>query len=339
MTAKVNHQWRVRARPVGMIQESDFAWHEEPIASVGPGQVLVRNIYLSLDPANRAWLYERGSYMEPVALGQVMRGIAIGVVEESRDGRFRAGDLVQGMLGWQEYAVCDAAALGKAPKIPSLPLIAYFGLLGHIGLTAYFGLVEIGRPQAGETLVVTAAAGAVGSIAGQIGKILGCRVVGIAGSVEKCRWITDELGFDAAINYKTEPVSDGLQKHCPNGIDIDFENVGGEILDAILGRINLRARIVICGLISQYNATAPVPGPYNFSNLLMKRARAQGFIVSDYLDRKEPAVAKLIEWHKEGRIRYRTDLVTGLGRAPQAINRLFAGSNRGKLIVKVSEEP
>jgi hypothetical protein len=339
MPARVNRQWRFRARPVGLIKESDFEWREEPVAEPAPGQVLVRNVYLSLDPTNRGWLYDYHTYMPPVALGDVMRGFAVGVVEESRDASFQPGDLVSGMLGWQDYAVADASAFSRVPKDPSLPLTAQFGLLGHIGLTAYFGLLDLGKPKAGETLVVTGAAGAVGSLAGQIGKIVGCRVVGIAGTDEKCRWIKDTLGFDAAINYRTEPLPESLKKHCPDGIDIDFENVGGEALDSILNLINLRARIVLCGLISQYNATAPVPGPYNLVNLLIRRDRLEGFIVLDYLDRAEEAVSQLIEWYQEGKIRYRVDVVQGLENTPGSINRLFDGSHKGKLLVRVSEEP
>ncbi len=339
MSARVNRQWRVRARPVGFIKESDFEWREAPVAEPAPGQVLVRNIYLSLDPTNRGWLYDHATYMPPVALGDVMRGIAIGVVEESRDAGFRLGDLVSGMLGWQDYAVADASALSPVRKHPALPLTAQFGLLGHIGLTAYFGLLDIGKPKPGETLVVTGAAGAVGSLAGQIGKIMGCRVVGIAGTDEKCRWIKETLGFDEAINYRTEPLVESLERHCPGGVDIDFENVGGEALDAILGLINVRARIVLCGLISQYNASAPVPGPYNFVNVLIRRARVEGFIILDYFHRAGEAESQLTTWFKEGKIRYRVDVAEGLENAPKSVNRLFDGSHQGKLIVKVSEEP
>ena len=206
-------------------------------------------------------------------------------------------------------------------------------------MTAYFGLLDIAKPKASETLVVTGAAGAVGSLAGQIGRIVGCRVVGIAGTDEKCRWIKDTLNFDAAINYRTEPLAQSLKKHCPGGIDIDFENVGGEALDAILSLINLRARIVLCGLISQYNTTEQVPGPHNFLNVLIRRARVEGFIVLDYFDRVEEAESQLVKWFKDGRIRYRVDVVGGLENTPKSINRLFDGSHKGKLLVKVSEEP
>ena len=335
MSQRTNHQWRLAARPVGIIKEADYQWAEEPVPELQDGQVLIRNLYLSLDPANRAWVREEGSYMAPIPLGSVMLGIAVGVVEESRNPNFQAGDNVQGFLGWQEYAVSDGAGLNKLPNNPAIPLTAYLGLFGGIGLTAYFGLLDITDPKPGETLVVSAAAGAVGSIVGQIGKIKGCRVVGIAGSDEKLKWIVDELGYDAAINYKTENIRQGLKRTCPNGIDIYFDNVGGEILDAALAMINLRARISVCGMISQYNTTAPVPGPYNLINILTKRAKMQGFIVTDYLPRAQEAIPELIKWYMEGKLKYRVDVVEGLKEAPRAVNKLFEGSNQGKLIIKV----
>mgnify|MGYP001202708880 CR=1 FL=1 len=339
MTAKMNRQWRLAARPSGLIQESDFEWREEPIPTPGDNEILVRNIYLSLDPTNRGWLRETKSYVPPVAIGEVMRGGTIGVVEQSHHPDFQAGDIVLGFLGWQDYAITNGAALTKLPVDPALPLTAYLGLFGIIGPTAYFGLLDIGQPKAGETLVVSAAAGAVGSLVGQIGKIKGCRVVGIAGSDEKCRWITEELGFDAAINYKTEPVLERLKTHCPNGIDVYFENVGGKILDAVLSLINIKGRIALCGLIAQYNATEPVPGPYNFRTILTQRVRIEGFIVLDYRERFMEAYEALGRWLVEGKIQYRVDVIDGLENAPRGINKLFDGTNKGKLIVKVSEEP
>ncbi|MBO0860522.1 MAG: NADP-dependent oxidoreductase [Chloracidobacterium sp.] len=335
MTQRINHQLRLIARPVGLIKETDFQRTEEPIPELQEGQVLVRNLYLSLDPANRGWVREEGSYIPPIPLGSVMLGVVVGVVEESRNPNFQAGDNVQGFLGWQEYAVSDGAGLNKLPDHPAIPLTAYLGLFGGIGLTAYFGLLDIADPKPGETLVVSAAAGAVGSIVGQIGKIKGCRVVGITGNDEKCKWIVDELGFDAAINYKTEDVRQGLKRTCSNGIDIYFDNVGGEILDAALAMINLRARISICGMISQYNATSPVPGPYNLINILTRRAKMQGFIVIDYLPHAQEAISELIRWYMEGKIKYRVDVVEGLEEAPRALNKLFDGSNQGKLIIKL----
>ena len=339
MKAKVNRQWRLAARPVGLIKESDFEWHEEPIPTLGEGKILIRNIYLSLDPANRGWVSDVKSYVPPVAIGEVMRGITIGVVEQSHQADFQAGDIVQGILGWQDYAITDGVGLTQLPKDPSLPLTVHLALFGIIGPTAYFGLLDIGKPEAGETLVVSAAAGAVGSLVGQIGKIKGCRVVGVAGSDEKCSWITEALGFDAAINYKTEPVHQRLQKHCPDGIDVYFDCVGGEILDAVLDLINVSARIVICGMISHYNATEPVPGPYNFVSILKQRARVEGFIILDYMNRFQEAIEDLGRWLAAGKIQYRVDVVEGLDNAPRAINKLFNGSNKGKLIIKVSEEP
>lgn len=336
MTTKINRQWRLAARPISLIKESDFEWREESVPILSEGQILVRNLYLSLDPTNRGWVGEPlHTYIPPVGIGEVMRGVIVGVVEQSRNANFQEGSHVMGMLGWQDYAVTDGTGLTTLPKDSSIPLTAYLGIFGHIGLTAYFGLLDIGKPQAGETLVVSAAASAVGSLVGQIGKIKGCRVVGVAGSDEKCRWIKEELGFDAAINYKTEPVLESLKRHCPNGVDIYFENVGGKILDAVLSLINLRARIIICGMISQYNAVAPVPGPYNFINILMKRARVEGFLVFDYMDRSQEAMVDLDRWFAEGKIKYRVDVVDGLENAPRAINKIFDGSNKGKLIIKI----
>jgi NADPH-dependent curcumin reductase CurA len=334
----VNHQWRITARPAGRAKESDFTWAEDTVPALSDGQIRVRMLYLSLDPTNRFWMEAADGYLPALPLGAVMRGITLGVVEESHSPNFAAGDIVQGLGGWQEYYAGDAAGWTKLPRIPGLPLTAYFGAMGHIGFTAYFGLMEIGQPKPGETLVVTGAAGAVGSLAGQMGKIAGCRVVGIAGSDEKCEWITRELGFDDAINYRKEKVARGLARTCPNGIDIDFENVGGETLDAILARINLHARIVLCGLISQYNATSPVPGPYNFGNVLTRRGRIEGFIILDYAARFQEAVAKIVPWLREGKLKYRIDVVEGLRNAPEAMNKLFDGTNQGKLLVKVSDE-
>jgi len=335
MTERMNRQWRLAARPVGNFKESDFEFTREPVPALKAGELLVHNLYLSLDPTNRGWANEADTYLPAVKLGDVMRGGAIGVVEESRNPNFKAGDHVSGLLGWQEYAISDGTGLGKLPEIPGLPLTAHLGLFGHIGLTAYYGLLDVGQPKAGETLVVSAAAGAVGSLVGQIGKIVGCRVVGIAGSDEKCRWLTEDLGFDAAINYKKENVLEALKRECPNGIDVDFENVGGEILDSVLALINLGARISLCGMISQYNATEQMPGPYNLWMLIVRRARIQGFLVSDYMGRAVEAMTALGRWLMEGKIKYRVDVVEGLEQAPRAVNKLFDGSNQGKLVVKV----
>ncbi len=339
MSDRTNRQWQLAARPDGAISPDNFSWHAERIPSPEDGHILVRNIYLSLDPTNRVWANSTPSYLPAVKIGDVMRGFALGVVEESRHADFKIGDIVQGLFGWQTFALSDGAGVEKIEHDETIPLTAHLGLLGHIGLTAYFGLLDIGKPKSGETVVVSAAAGAVGSLVGQIAKIKGCRVVGIAGSDEKCLWLTDELGFDAAINYKSSSVLRGLKRHCRDGIDVFFDNVGGEILDAALASINLKARIVMCGMISQYNLDKPMPGPYFLANAITKRARLEGFIVFDYYDRAHEAVKELVAWHSQGKIKYRVDVVKGLENAPESLNRLFDGSNRGKLLVEVLEEP
>lgn len=337
--SEINRQWCLARRPVGTIETKDLEWREEPLSALGQGDVRVRHIYLSLDPTNRIWMSDMDQYMPPVDIGEVMRGGTLGVVEESLDPSLNPGDIVTGLGGWQDYFAGPAEYLSKTTPPAGVPLPALMSILGLTGLTAYFGLLDIGRPKQGETVVVSAAAGAVGSIAGQIAKIKGCRVVGIAGSDEKCRWITDDLGFDGAINYRTENIQDRLSTLCPDGIDVDFENVGGEILDTVLTQINLNARIVICGLISGYNATEPVPGPYHFVNILMKRAIVQGFIILDFASRFPEGVAALAQWLAEGRLKYKVDVVAGLENAPTAISRLFTGGNTGKLLVQVSPEP
>ena len=336
---KTNQQWLLKSRPHGRVKESDFEWVESPTPDLAENQILVRIVYLSLDPTNRIWMEPVDSYLPMLPIGSVMRGVTIGIVEASRHRGYAHGDPVQGLGGWQSYYEGDPAGWTKLPRIPGMPLTAFFGAMGHIGFSAYFGLMDIGQPKAGETLVVSAAAGAVGSLAGQMGKIAGCRVVGIVGSDDKCDWITRELGFDAAINYKKENVREALGAACPKGVDIDFENVGGSVMDAVLGRINLGARVVLCGLISQYNAEQPAPGPSNFGLILTKRARIQGFIVTDFASRFGEASAQIMQWLQQGKLKYRIDQVEGLRQAPTALNRLFDGANTGKLLVKVSDEP
>ncbi len=335
MTDKINRQWRLAARPVGLIKESDFSWSEEAVPEISDGQILIRNQYLSLDPTNRIWVTDVPSYLPPVGIGEVMRGLGIGEIIESKNPDFKVGDLAQGLLGWQDYYVGDGKGVQAFAANPMIPTTAYLGLLGMIGMTAYFGLLDVGQPKAGETVVVSAAAGAVGSIVGQIAKIKGCRVVGIVGSDDKCKWIVDELGFDAAINYKTENVRKALKQHCPNGIDVNFENVGGTILDDILAQMNIGGRVAVCGLISGYNSKEPVPGPYNFSTIISKRLRVQGFLVSDYYPRVMECMNDLGAWLMAGKIKYKIDEVDGLKGAPIGLNRLFEGANTGKLIVKV----
>jgi NADPH-dependent curcumin reductase len=341
MKTGINRQFRLANRPVGEIEKSNFEYREESIPSPGNGEVLVRTIYLSLDPTNRIWMSDIPQYMAPVEIGEVMRGGVIGVVEESKNPNFQVGDLVSGMLGWQDYALVkqNNTAITKLPSPLPAPLTAFIGPLGATGWTAYFGLLDIGQPKAGETLVVSAASGAVGSIVGQIGKIKGCRVVGITGSDEKCHWLVNELGFDAAINYKTADLQTALAQSCPNGIDIYFDNVGGSILDAVLTQVNLHARIPLCGLISTYNATEPAPGPFNYSQILMKRVRVQGFIILDYFTRFSEAITDIGQWLNEGKIKYAVEVVDGLENTPSAILKLFNGDKKGKLVVKVSQEP
>jgi hypothetical protein len=340
MSDTVNRQWRLKTRPSGDIDDDNLELVEAPMPVPGDGEVLVRTIYLSLDPTNRIWMSDMDQYMPPVEIGDVMRGGTIGQVINSTHPDFAAGDLVQGFWGWQEYAVLGPQGLrARLNKDDATPLTAYMGLLGAIGCTAYFGLLDVGQAKPGETVVVSAAAGAVGSVVGQIAKIKGCRVVGIAGSDDKCRWITEDLGFDAAINYKTENVLEALRGHCPDGIDVDFENVGGEILDAVLTLVNQNARIALCGLISQYNADDPVPGPYMFRNILMKRVTVKGFIVTDFLPRFPEALAELGQWLAEGKLHYRVDVVDGLENAAGAVRKLFDGTNQGKLMVRVSADP
>lgn len=327
-----NRQWVLRKRPVGDIKPGDLDLVETPIPVPGPGQILVRTLYLSLDPTNRIWMSDMEQYMPPVQIGEVMRGGTIGIVEQSNNPDFQKGDLLSGIAGWQEFSLADGGM--KLP--PGVPPTAAMSVLGMTGLTAYFGLLDVGKPRAGETVVVSAAAGAVGSIVGQIAKLKGCRVVGIAGSDEKCRHVVKDFGFDACINYKKENVSAALTRECPNGIDVDFENVGGEILQAVLDHINLRARIALCGMISSYNDTTPKPGP-NITNILMKRARIEGFIVIDYFPRMGEFLAEMGPWVAQGKIKYDVHVVKGMENALDALNLLFTGGNTGKLLVQASE--
>lgn len=337
-TSRVNRQFLLLSRPIGDIKESDFEYKEAPVPTPSQGEALVRNLYLSLDPTNRIWMSDMVQYMPPVELGEVMRGVAIGVVEESKNPFLKSGDIVTGLLGWQDYALLKENQANFVTKInPPLPdpLFAAVGLLGVTGVTAYFGLLDIGQPKPGETVVVSAAAGAVGSVVGQIAKIKGCRVVGITSSDEKCQWLTS-VGFDAAINYKTTDLNTALANACPNGVDIYFDNVGGTILDTVMLHLNLFARIPLCGLISTYNSTEPVPGPLNFGLILMKRLRIQGFIVSDYHNRWHEAIKDIGEWMKLGKIKQEYEIVEGLEKAPKEILKLFNANKIGKLIIKVA---
>ena len=340
MEQGMNRQVLLAARPTGMISESDFFHREVPIPAPKEGEFLVRNIYLSLDPTIRGWMNETDTYMPAIQIGEVMRGGGVGVVVESHNPQYAVGDIVFGMIGWQDYCLGTASTAMPMMVLPKgVGLTAALSVLGITGMTAYFGLLDVGQPKAGETVVVSGAAGATGSVAGQIAKIKGCHVVGVAGTADKCKWVTDDLGFDACINYKTEDITARLKETCPKGVDVYFDNVGGDILDAVLAHINLRARIVLCGAISMYNATELPPGPKNYVSLIIHRARMEGFIITDFLPRFPEAFMQISQWISEGKIKYAVDVVKGLENAPTAINRLFTGANTGKLLVQISEEP
>ncbi|MBM0103899.1 NADP-dependent oxidoreductase [Steroidobacter sp. S1-65] len=331
-----NHQFRLAARPVGAVKRSDFNYVEEPTRAPGDNEVLVKTLYLSLDPAMRGWMNEGKSYIAPVQLGEVMRAGGVGKVIESRHPKFSPGEFVSGSLGVQEYATLEAKLLTKID--PALaPLPAYLGAFGMPGMTAYFGLLDIGKPQPGETVVVSGAAGAVGTVVGQIARIKGCRVVGIAGGQQKCEYLTQQLGFDAAIDYKAEDVKKALRQHCPKGVDVYFDNVGGDILDIVLTQLARKARIVICGAISQYNSTTGVKGPSNYLSLLVNRASMTGMVVFDYADRYAEAGREMAGWYKAGQLKTREDVVSGLDTFPETLLKLFSGENFGKLVLKVAD--
>jgi hypothetical protein len=332
----VNHQFRLATRPVGVPKREDWTYDEEPVREPGDGEVLIKTLYLSLDPAMRGWMNEGKSYIPPVGIGEVMRAGGVGRVIASKNATFAVGDFVYGTLGIQEYLTANGKAFTKVdPKLAPLPV--YLGTLGMPGMTAYFGLLDVGQPKQGETVVVSGAAGAVGTVVGQIAKIKGCRVVGIAGGTDKCRYIRDELGFDAAIDYKHEDVKEALRNHCPKGIDVYFDNVGGDILDAALTRITRGARIVICGAISQYNNTGPVKGPSNYLALLVNRASMKGMVVFDYADRYAEAGREMAGWMAAGKLKSREDIVKGLETFPETLLKLFKGENTGKLVLQVAE--
>lgn len=339
----VNRGWRFAAYPDGMYKPSDFTWSEQTLAPLRDGELRIRNLLLSLDPTNRAWGVPKDTYLPQLRIGDVMRGIALGIVIESRAAAFPVGTYVNGLLGWQEYCTARAGVdpVTAFERDPGLPLSAYFGLYGHIGYTAYFGLLEVGRPRAGETLVVSAAAGATGSLVGQIGRIKGCRVIGIAGGAEKCAWLREQLGFDGVIDYKHESVPQGLDALCPDGIDVYYENVGGAILEAVLDRVNDRARIAMAGQIAVYNDPGQA-GPRNLINIVLHRVRMEGFVVFDFLDDAAAvatATRELGEWYQASRLKYRTHVVEGLEQASTAVNMLFTGENHGKLMVRIAEDP
>jgi NADPH-dependent curcumin reductase CurA len=332
----VNHQVRLAARPVGLPKPADWSLTREALPEPGEGELLVRVEYLSLDPAMRGWMNEGKSYIRPVEIGEVMRAGGAGRVMASRHPSFKEGDTVTGGFGVQEYALSDGKGVNKVDtRFAALPV--FLGALGMPGMTAYFGLLEVGKPQAGETVVVSGAAGAVGAVVGQIARIKGCRAVGIAGGADKCRYLVEELGFDAAIDYKAGDVKAALKAHCPAGIHVFFDNVGGEILDAALARLARGARVVICGAISQYNNTQPVKGPSNYMSLLVNRASMTGMVVFDYAPRYGEAAREMAEWMAAGKLKAREDIVEGgIAAFPDTLLRLFRGENFGKLVLKVA---
>jgi NADPH-dependent curcumin reductase CurA len=334
-----NHQFRLAARPKGLPKPSDWNYTEDPVRDPGSGEVLVKTLYLSVDPAMRGWMNEGRSYIEPVGIGDVMRARGVGRVIASGNPEFAVGDHVAGMLGTQEYALVDAEKTKGLTKVdPNLvPLPVYVGTLGMTGLTAYFGLLDVGQAKAGDTVVVSGAAGATGMSAGQIAKIKGCRVVGIAGGPQKCDYIVKELGFDAAIDYKNEKVVEALRQHCPQGINVYFDNVGGDILEAALANLARGARVVICGAISQYNNTDGIKGPANYLSLLVNGARMEGFVVFSYHARYAEAAQEMAGWVKAGKLKSKEDILEGLPTFPDALLKLFRGENFGKLMIKVAE--
>ena len=330
----INRQFRLAARPVGLPKDTDWELTSEPVPDPADGQVVVAVEYISLDPAMRGWMTDRRSYIPPVAIGEVMRALAGGRVLASNHANLEPGEHVTGVLGVQEYAVVDAQAVTKVDTTQaSLPM--YLNTLGMTGMTAYFGLLDVGRPEPGQTIVVSGAAGAVGGLAGQIAKLKGCRTVGIAGGEGKCAHVVADLGFDAAIDYRSEDVTAQLRRHCPNGIDVYFDNVGGSILDAALANLALHARVVICGAISQYNNTGPPTGPANYLSLLVNRASMTGFIVMDYQARYQEGMREMAGWLAQGKLTSREDVAAGFETFPATLNRLFRGENTGKLVLKV----
>jgi NADPH-dependent curcumin reductase CurA len=331
----INRRWLLARRPGGSITADDFAWDEAPVPEPAEEEIVVRNTVLSCDPAQQGWM-TANTYLPAMKVGEVIRSIAVGRVIASRNPSFKVGERVQGLFGWQDYA---AAKQGGAYPIMAVPEDASdetaLSAMGSTGLTAYFGLLEIGRPRAGETVVVSGAAGATGSVVGQIAKIVGCRAVGIAGGSEKCRYLTEELGFDAAIDYRSENIVTRLRQTCPDGIDVYYDNVGGKVLDAALLRLALHGRIVICGAIAGYGQPGGPPGPRNYFRLLTQRGRMEGFVVLDFLPRASEAMTAIGQWMREGKLKDRVDVVRGLENAPAALARVFTGANQGKQVVSI----
>jgi NADPH-dependent curcumin reductase len=332
----LNHQVRLAARPSGLPKRSDWSFTEEPVSEPPEGGFVVKTLMLSLDPAMRGWMNEGKSYIPPVGIGEVMRAGGVGVVVASRSPAFPVGTHVSAGLGVQEYRTFTNAKGVERIDLSIAPLEKWLNALGMPGMTAYFGLLDVGQPKPGETVVVSGAAGAVGQTVGQVAKLKGCRVVGIAGGAAKCDFVVKELGFDACIDYRAGDVRDALKKACPTGVDVYFDNVGGDILDTVLTRLNQKARVVICGAISQYNSTTATKGPANYLSLLVNRARMEGIVVFDYAERYPEGIAAIAEWMKQGKFHSREDVVDGLEHFPEVLLKLFSGENFGKLVLRVA---
>ena len=330
----INKQFKLAARPVGNAKRSDFEYAESALPQPADGQLLVKTLYISLDPAMRGWMNEGKSYIKPVGIGEVMRAGTLGEVVASNNAGFKVGDHVVGNWGVQSYAAIAVDGLYKVDARLA-PLPKYLGVLGMPGMTGYFGLLDVGLPKAGETVVVSGAAGAVGQVVGQVAKLKGCHVVGIAGGKDKCDFVVNELGFDACVDYKNGDLRAALKEAAPKGIDVYFDNVGGEILDVVLTQIRMKARIVICGAISQYNNTTPVKGPANYMSLLVNRARMEGIVVFDWAPRYGEAAKEMGSWLAAGKLKSREDIVEGIETFPETLNKLFTGENFGKLLIKV----
>jgi NADPH-dependent curcumin reductase CurA len=331
-----NRRLVLAERPTGMVDESTVSVEEAEVPALSPGEALARVRYLSIDPTIRTWMDDAPGYLPPIGVGEVIRGGGVAEIVESNSPRYQTGDLVFGMTGWQDYVIADESERVYQTLPAGVPPTTALGVLGITGVTAYFGLLDVGKLQEGDVVVVSAAAGSTGSSVGQIAKINGAsKVVGIAGGPEKCRWVVDELGFDAAIDYKGEDVAVRLREECPEGVDLYFDNVGGEILDACLAQLALRGRVVLCGAIASYNDRGALTGPANYRNLIIRRGRMEGFIILDYFDRLPAAQAELGGWLAEGKLKSAEHVVEGLERAPEALNLLFTGGNTGKVLVKV----
>jgi NADPH-dependent curcumin reductase CurA len=334
----MNRQLLLNARPVGDIKYSDFKLVERETPVPADGEVLIKTLYLAVEPAMRGWMENRADYVAPLELGDLMRGYGTGEVIASNNSQFAVGSRVSGSFGWQEFLVSDGKSVPLQKIAEDIDLPAAMGLLGVTGLTAYFGLKEIGQPQPGNTVLVSGAAGATGSVVVQLAKIAGCRVIGMAGTSEKCDWVTEELGADAAINYREQDVKAEVRRLCPDGINVYYDNVGGEILDIALANLAQNARVVICGGISRYNLTGEIPGPKNYFNLVFRRSRMEGFIVGDYASRFPEAIEELSTHLREGKLKHHETILDGFEKMPDALMGLFSGSNMGKQLVRVSAE-